>query len=102
MASMVSIRGYHLFLGVLLSLTLVLLVISVTSFILGVRSHYHTGLDESLCKCELLHGNQNTIKARIVNGTAFSKPGLSWLVSLYMQVPEKSELPAFRLIDQIT
>ena len=81
-----SSRGCQLFVGVLFSVTLILLTISVISFILSIRSHYRVGLEDSLCKCEHLHGNQkkNMIKPRIVNGTAFTKSGLSWVASIYV------------------
>lgn len=93
-----SSKGCNLFLGVLLSVTLILLTISAVSFFFSIQSHRRTGLEDSLCKCEHLHGNQSVIEPRIVNGTKFTgKHGLSWIVSIYMlgMIPSKLPIPIF-------
>ena len=73
----------YLVLGVLLSISLLLVSYSTTFLLFSLRSSQ--GLDESLCKCERLHGHQGrSIQPRIVNGTAFTnRHGLSWVVSIY-------------------
>ena len=86
------LNGYHCALGVLLSTTLLLLAFSTGSLISSLRSQYHTGLDRSLCKCELSRGHQDrrSIQPRIVNGTAFtSRHGLPWIASVYYHGPLK-------------
>ena len=81
-------KAYHWFLAVFLLLNLIFLAISTIFFILGIQSQYHSGLDDSLCRCEQFHDNR-AVEARIVNGTEFTNRGLSWIVSIYHVEPEQ-------------
>lgn len=99
-----AFSGYQWFLGALLLVTALLLTLSTTTLILTIRSQFHTGLDESLCKCELVHRKEDrSIEPRIVNGTAFAnRRGLSFVASLYMQAPQARPAPSNYRIKRIS
>ena len=66
----------------LISIILVTIILIVFETIFYLKSQYHHGLDKEICKCK---GLNNSIKARIINGTAVDNNDLQWIASIFMK-----------------